>query len=155
MPGFFDLRRLICQSDFATRVPRAPSAMLKYLSAMGTLPNGINIARTNIEFGGAGDELCCVVAIDPCAVCPRQAGKINSINRLPKRHLGILGVPKNQTACKSSGDIHPCLEYASRCMHMAPQVASRLRTAENFCFYLSHRWPCDGIAIIAFRREGC
>ena len=72
---------------------------------MGTVPNGINIARTNIEFGGAGDELCCVAAIDPCAVCSRQAGKINSINRLPKRHLGILGVPKNQTACKSSSDI--------------------------------------------------
>ena len=69
---------------------------------MGTVPNGINIARTNIEFGGAGDELCCVAAIDPCAVCSRQAGKINSINRLPKRHLGILGVPKNQTTCVTS-----------------------------------------------------
>ena len=61
---------------------------------MGILPDGINIARINIEFGGAGDKLCCVVAIEPGVVHSRPAGKINSINRLPERQLGNLGVPK-------------------------------------------------------------
>ena len=61
---------------------------------MGTLPSGINIARINIEIGGAGDKLGRVVAIEPGVVHFRQVGKINSINRLPERQLGNLGVPK-------------------------------------------------------------
>ena len=34
-----------------------------------------------------------------------------------------------QTTCNSSGDLHSRVDYASRYMRMAPQVASRLRTA--------------------------
>ena len=63
---------------------------------MGILPDGINVARINIEFGGAGDKLCCVVAIEPGVVHSRPAGKINSINRLPERQLGNLGVPESR-----------------------------------------------------------
>ena len=60
--------------------------------------------------------------------CFESAGKINSIHRLPKT-TWYSGHAEIQTTCNSSGDLHSRVDYASRYMRMAPQVASRLRTA--------------------------